>query len=42
VEIHQNWDHNISKKEYTGFSLYEKQKSFLILDTEVKEPGYRM
>jgi len=42
VEIYQNWDQNISKKEPTSFSLYERQRVFLIFDTEIREPGYRM
>jgi hypothetical protein len=39
LEIHQNWEQNISKKEFNSFSLYEK---LFIFDTEVEEPGYRM
>ncbi|CAG8516742.1 2053_t:CDS:10 [Funneliformis mosseae] len=42
VETYQNWDQNISKKEPTSFSLYEKHERFFILDTEIKEPGYRV
>ncbi|GET04349.1 hypothetical protein GLOIN_2v1058196 [Rhizophagus clarus] len=39
LEIHQNWDQNISKKEPASFSLFE---NLFIFDTEVEEPGYRI
>ncbi|CAI2175546.1 5792_t:CDS:10 [Funneliformis geosporum] len=42
VETYQNWDQKISKKEPTSFSLYERHERFFILDTEIKEPGYRI
>ncbi|CAG8529431.1 3839_t:CDS:10 [Racocetra persica] len=38
VEVHQNWEMNVSKGESTN----DTRVKFAILDDEVKEPGYRM